>query len=241
MDKKVHILYPLVKSSIGECEELRYSLRSIDEHIKAPFDVTIIGYKPQWLDTSKVRYIYYGQMDERYKNSLHAIDIMANIVDNFVLFNDDFYIINDITEKELTDIYYLQNLNQVINWGNRYYQQMLKQGFDEIKAKGLYGLSYATHAPQFYKSKIVREVIYNQFNLFDKNFVAFENFYYNYIKAEKVAKPIYDYRVARYDKTPFKEEECNDKIFLNFDEDGMKSGIWQYIVKRFNKKSKFEL
>jgi predicted DNA-binding transcriptional regulator len=242
MDKKVHILYPLIKSSVGDCEELKYSLRSLETHLTIPFDVTIIGYKPKWLNISKVRYIYYGQCDDRYKNSLHAIDIMANIVDEFILFNDDFFIISDMTDKELKQIYYLQDLNKIKSWGKRWYQQMLKKGFEEIKAKGYYGFSYATHAPQFYKSEIVKKVIYDEFKLFEKeHFVAFENYYYNFIGAEKNAKQIYDYRVARYDKTPFKESEVIGKIFMNFDENGMNSGIWDYVKKRFNMKSKFEI
>jgi len=241
MDKKVHILYPLIKSSVGECEELRYSLRSLEIHLKTDFDVTIIGYKPSWLNLKNVRYIYYGQCDKRYKNSLHAFDIMANIVDEFVVFNDDFYLLKNITAEDLKQVYYLQDLNKVRVWGNRIYQQFLKKGYNEIKAKGYYGLSYATHTPQYYKSNIVRKVIYEVFNLFEKDFVAFENYYYNYIGAEKFAKPVKDVKVARYDKTKFNPREADGKIYLNFDENGMASGIWSYVTKRFNKKSKFEL
>jgi len=239
---KVHILYPLIKSSIGDCEELKYSLRSLETHLKTDFDVTIVGYRPKWLNISKVRYIYYGQCDKRYRNSLHAVDIMCNIVDEFVLFNDDFFLIKDITADDLKQIYYLQDLNKIKNWGTRFYQKKLKVGFEEIKKKGFYGLSYATHTPQFYKSDIVKKVIYEVFKLFEKDeFVAFENYYYNYVGAEKEAKQVYDVRVARYDKTSFKESEADGKIYLNFDESGAKSGIFDFVKNRFTKKSKFEI
>jgi len=188
-----------------------------------------------------VRYIYYGQCDKRYKNSLHIKDIMSNIVDEFVVFNDDIYLINDVTFDDLKQVYFLQDLNKVQRWGERIYQQFIKRGYDQIKAKGLYGMSYATHTPRYYKSDIVRKVIYEEFGLFEKDFVAFENYYYNYIHAEKFAKLVNPVKVGRYDKTKFTPQDADGKIYLNFDEAGMASGIWQYVINRFNKKSKFEL
>ncbi len=237
----LHILYPLKKSSVGDCEELRYSLRSLEQNIKEPFDVTIIGYKPKWLNTKQVRYIYYSQCDKRYHNSLHAIDIMSNIVDEFILFNDDIYLLQPVTQETFKQIYYLQDLNKITNWGNRYYQQKLKEMFYDVKSKGLYGLNYATHTPYLFNSQKVREIIYDVFKLFEKEFVSFESYYYNYIGAEKVAKQIYPVRVARYDKTPFNPSVADGKIYLNFDEDGMQSGIWNFVKSKFNKKSKFEI
>jgi len=238
---KLHIVYPLRKSDYGDCDEFKYSLRALETHLKDDFDVTVVGYKPKWLDVKKVRYIYYGQCDKRYKNTLHAKDIAANIFDEFVIFNDDIYLIADIRADDLKQVYYLEDLNKTKNWGTRVYQQFLKKGFEEVKAKGLYGLSYATHTPRFYKSDKVREVIYDVFDLFSKDFVAFENYYYNYIGAEKYAKPVKPVKVARYNDTPFDPKEAEGKLFLNFDEVGMKSGIWDYVKQRFNEPSKFEL
>jgi len=240
MSEKLHIYYPLKKSTVGECEEIKYSLRALETHLKADFDVTIIGYRPSWLDISKVRFIHYSQCDKRYQNALHAKEIMANIVDSFVVFNDDFYLISDVTADDLKQVYFLEDLNDTKNWGTRIYQQLMKKGFEEIKAKGYYGLSYATHTPRYYKSDIVKKIIYDEFDLWSKEFVAFENYYYNYIGAEKFAKLVKPIKIAKYDDGLFDPKETEGKIFLNFDEKGMESGIWDYVKNRFDKKSRFE-
>lgn len=239
-DKVLHIVYPLKKSSVGDCEEFKYSLRSIEKHVKCKYDVTLIGYKPKWLNASKVRYIYYGQCDEKERNILHARDIAANIFDEFVLFMDDFYLLTDFEYSDFEEIYYLEDLSKTKKWGNRHFQQMLKKMYHIMLKKGYPTYNYTTHAPRFLKSEIVKKVI-NEFDLFNDSFVSFESYYYNYIRAHTVAKPIKQYKVARYDSTPFNEKEAEGKIFLNFDEAGMQSGIWDYVKKRFNFKSSFEL
>ena len=77
-------------------EELRYSIRSL---ANAGIDrVVLVGYKPPWLDG--VEHLPTGQADraERARNIRRGYEaIAADGPDEFVLFNDDFFVMRNVT------------------------------------------------------------------------------------------------------------------------------------------------
>ncbi len=79
----------------GSNEELRYSIRSIVKNM--PHDkVWVIGGKPDWYSGD---YIEVSQDRQKYDNAranLRAIVESPDISDDFILMNDDFFVINKI-------------------------------------------------------------------------------------------------------------------------------------------------
>lgn len=79
----------------GYNEELRYSIRSIIENM--PHDnIWVVGGKPDWY-TGK--YLEVPQDVKKYdnaRNNLRAIANCKDISDDFILMNDDFFVINKI-------------------------------------------------------------------------------------------------------------------------------------------------
>lgn len=77
-------------------EELRYSLRSL---INLPRrKVFIAGYKPSWV--KNVEYLPVEQLGGRFDNQSRIIKTVCsnnNVSDDFILMNDDFFIINKIS------------------------------------------------------------------------------------------------------------------------------------------------
>jgi len=78
-------------------EELRYSLRSLDNlpHRK----VFVVGYKPSWV--KNVDHIPITQSGQKYENVSHTgvfrtVCGNSNVSNDFILMNDDFFIINKI-------------------------------------------------------------------------------------------------------------------------------------------------
>jgi len=237
---KIHFVYPLKKSSVGDCEEFKYSLRCLESNVKDDFDVTVIGYQPKWLDISKVNIIRYPQCAYASKNTLLAFEIAANMFNDFVFMHDDFFINQKVTLEDLKTVLYLQDFNDIKTFGSRIFQQLLKILFEEVKQKGLYGLNYATHSPYYMESKYVKEVI-EEFNLWDKEkFASFEGYYYNYIRKEKEAVKMDKYKYGMYRQEVFDKNRADKSRFLNFDENGMVFGMFDYIKEKYNKKSIFE-
>jgi len=87
------VVYPLKLN--GECEELRYSLRSLKnlEHD----NVFIVGDKPDW--ATDVEYLETIQLDGKYKNLCTNIEMACKtpeISDPFIIFNDDFFVMKHV-------------------------------------------------------------------------------------------------------------------------------------------------
>lgn len=80
-------------------EELRYSLRSIAAHLPHG-RVWIAGHRPAWV-SDQVGYIEVSQHSSRFRNStanLRAACEHPDVSEEFVYFNDDFFVIEDVTD-----------------------------------------------------------------------------------------------------------------------------------------------
>lgn len=79
----------------GKNEELRYSIRSVIKN--APVDnIWVVGDKPDWYVGDFIKTKPVGNAYENVRNNLkHVID-HPNISDDFVLMNDDFFIVRKL-------------------------------------------------------------------------------------------------------------------------------------------------
>ena len=231
----MNIVIPLVKSD-NECEDLKYSLRSIEKNLIVDYSIIIIGYKPEWI--KNVKHIPFVDGGDRYGNVLNKIIIASLLYDEFVLFHDDMFIIKPLEIDELKTVYKLQDFKYIKKWGNKPFQKMLRIVYNMLIDKKLSTINYTTHTPFFYESNKVFRVI-EYFNLQCKKFVSFETLYYNYIGMQK-AKNVKKVKFGKYDNSVFNKEDVIGKTFLSCDEFGKKSGIFEYIKDVFKTKSKYE-
>jgi hypothetical protein len=139
----------------GENEELRYSIRSAVKNLK--FDnLWIVGGKPSWYSGN---YIKVDQTKNKYTNAtnnLKALTQSEQISESFILMNDDFYILNKVSDvpymhsKTLDDkIKARENLFS----GNSYIK-LLKQTLVSVskKTNGPV-LDYELHVPMIMEKK----------------------------------------------------------------------------------------
>ena len=83
----------------GDNEELRYSIRSVLNSF-SDARIWVVGGKPDWYCGN---YIEVPQDKNTYKNAFNNLNKICNtleIEDNFILMNDDFFIINKIDSIE---------------------------------------------------------------------------------------------------------------------------------------------
>jgi hypothetical protein len=133
----------------GENEELRYSIRSVLSSFPDA-NIWVVGGRPSWYIGN---YIKVDQVSNSHKNQLTNFQTICDsesISDNFILMNDDFFIINKIDSVEYfyggllqdkVDLYYsLVGDNSYVTRLMRTNSRLIKYGIDNP-------LDYEMHVP----------------------------------------------------------------------------------------------
>ena len=145
------IVYPIKKNSSNE--ELKYSLRSLQniQHDK----VFIVGDLPNFINPTKVVYIPNQMLANRYEtttNHLKCVCLNEKLSDTFIYMNDDFFILEPISEQDLMlnrgllkdqVKFYYTNHRILTN-----FDKLIEKGMNELKALGFNEpISFELHAP----------------------------------------------------------------------------------------------
>jgi hypothetical protein len=147
----------------GINEELRYSIRSVVESFPDS-NIWVVGGKPPWYIGN---YINVKQVLTKYRNAiqnLNAICSSNEISEQFILMNDDFYIIKNINIIEtyhggllLDKINLYQKLNS-----NSNYTRKLSATYKKIKSLGIESpLDYELHIPMVMEKKKLKQILQN--------------------------------------------------------------------------------
>lgn len=144
------VVYPI--KAYDSNSELRYSLRSLEN---LPHDrVFVAGYKPEWM-ADEVIHIPVDQSgyENKYVKTARNLEAVANhpdLSDNFILMNDDFFIMQP---QQVAPVHHAGPLNDTINWRYKQYPQSpytngLIKVFHRLEALGVSEpLSYELHVP----------------------------------------------------------------------------------------------
>jgi len=147
----------------GSNEELRYSIRSVVESFPDS-TIWVVGGKPTWYSGN---YINVKQVLTKYRNAiqnLKAICSSNDISEKFILMNDDFYIVKNIS---FIDTYHggllldKINLYQKIN-SNSNYTRKLSATYKKIKSLGIDSpLDYELHVPMVMEKQKLKQILEN--------------------------------------------------------------------------------
>jgi hypothetical protein len=145
-------------------EELRHSLRSL---VNLPHDaVWIVGHRPAWVDSAEVFHIPTTQGQEvaaKHENTWRAWWAMAEargISDDFVLMNDDFFIMQPMTG--ITSEHAGPLLEWVDAMGNIRTTARMRHTIAALAARGRGPaplLAYETHSPMTLNRRALAEVM----------------------------------------------------------------------------------
>jgi len=134
----------------GDNEELKYSIRSIEKNMP-PGNVWVVGGKPDWYTGN---FIPVAQTKKSYANvreQLRVACLNDNITNDFVLMNDDFFVINPVKEIPMwytgTLVERIRSL-QNIKSQNAGYIRLLILSNNVIRRSGIADpLDYELHVP----------------------------------------------------------------------------------------------
>jgi flagellar biosynthesis/type III secretory pathway chaperone len=143
----------------GENEELRYSIRSV-LHFYPDANIYIFGDKPRWYSGDYTEIEDYGNKFDNINQCYKAI--CNTNLNNFVLMNDDFYIIN----KPNNFNYYFDGLleekieRHINEYGLSKYARILSDANKKLKAIGIsQPLNYDVHTPMFFNREKLSQVV----------------------------------------------------------------------------------
>lgn len=220
----------------GSSEELKYSIRSLVENFKDP-EIIIVGKKPSWYVGN---FISVNQNETKYANvhkNLEAAINSSQINNEFVVMNDDFYIMKNIDnigcfyEGSLMDKY----MKYLSAYASHSYVKKIIGTHDKLNRLGISDpLSYELHIPFFVeKEKLSEAVKYRNLlwrsmygNMFD-------------IGGEIMS----DVKVYLTKSMNFKDYDylSDDSVFLSTNDSSFKTVERDLLAKLFNKKSYLEI
>jgi hypothetical protein len=232
-----------------ENEELRYSLRSLKNlpHGK----VFIVGYKPSWV--TNVEYIHTDQPEAqlyKYQNSGNNIAVACespDISENFLLMNDDFFIMKKI--GHIPPYLYIGTVEQAIKAfskinPNSAYVQGMKSTQKMLRRLGVTRMkSYESHTPFLINKEkwlALREIRFNRFR--EIPFMQMRTFYGNLYKIggfqiKTKLKVFNDVKIVS--KNAKFSKKWN---YLSTSEGSFaKHKVGKYIRARFPQKSRYEI
>lgn len=231
------IVYPYKRCA----DEIYYSLRSLKN---IPHDkVFIVGDKPTGINFKTVNYIPFAQNKTKYKNTTEILKMMCqnkDLSEDFILMNDDFFILKEIKnpaeELNLYRDYALKVYEYYVKkYGNNGYSKGIIETIKLMQDKLFIAnpLSYELHTP----------FILNKFKFLDMfNIEGVDNIaclhkrtlYGNLYLTN--SKPIKDVKLFNFNSTFINPEQkllsCSDMAWVN---------LKVVIQKIFNKKSIYEV
>lgn len=161
-------MYPLGGGSPWLNNELRYSLRSVEKHLKGVRDVYIVGEKPSWLKNvihlPFVDALMWKEINI-FRKILHVSE-HSDISQNFLFMNDDHFILSDFDAQNFP-FYYKNTLDDAIarKYGEGRYKRALVNTRDALMKRGYTRYNYDGHCPIIYN----RQNIIKLSNMYDWN------------------------------------------------------------------------
>ena len=227
--KNLDVVY-FIKDGVRN-EEFRYSLRSICENM--PFNrVWVFGGCPTNI-VPDVR-IRVAQEGKTKWDRVHAMFKLAcenkELSENFILFNDDFFIMKPTDKIETYHRGLLEDHVKVLGKGP--YATMLAGIDEELKRRKLSSYSYELHIPFIFNKKKLLKLLNDNPDLRCTRTMYGNTYKIGGERKSDVkifsAKPEFDYKNSDMLST--------DDSVINVNNDA-----WRWLKKQFPKKSKYEI
>lgn len=147
----------------GENEELRYSIRSVAKH--ATYDnIWVIGSKPDWYIGNYIEVDDIGNKFDNITNCYRVLPSIGALSDDFVLMNDDFFILKPLGKMP---IFYDGTLSDKIDKhisvsGMSQYARVLIKAKKELIKQGIKDpLCYDIHVPMVFNKSMLSYMEYS--------------------------------------------------------------------------------
>ena len=174
------ICYPLGKGSKHSNMELRYSLRSIEKHLKGVGNVFIVGERPDFLNDEIIHIqqpIVTGNAAQNIAMNLLAACKDERLSETFLYMNDDVFFTSNLEAANFLP-YYKCNLSKTYQINTTDYRRHVKATMDTLTAQGHGTLNFDVHYPTIFDKHKLAEII--EANNFARPFgLTLKSLYFN--------------------------------------------------------------
>jgi hypothetical protein len=219
----------------GKNEELRYSIRSICKNTNVS-DITIFGGTPSWFNgkSIKVKDISKSKFD----NIHNLVSVVANHEDTpeeFILMNDDFFVMNPISTMPLfgSDLLSEKIAKYKSSMPSNPYIKFLDQTNKYLKQIGIsHPIDFDLHVPMPIKKSILKETIKHK-SLYRSTYGNLSGLFYEKMDDVK----IYSGSRMQLNYSGYLDENAT---FVSTSDNSFKDAFYEVIKDKFAEKSIFE-
>lgn len=211
MDNKIDIVIPFRNSEVWQNNELKYTLRSIEKHLKNYRNIYLIGKCPDFLnsvsnDSEDKKVIENRIIHQRFGDTSYRTDNIKNKIleacripelsDNFLYTNDDIFFLKDVDAINYPYYYDANIINTIKGRTQDTYKTSLENTYKVFYRNELPVKHFDIHFPIIYnKQKFVEIITKNNWNL--RYGFVIKSLYCNSLKIEgelnidcKIRKPL---------------------------------------------------
>jgi len=155
------VVYILKNGSTNNNFELRYSLRSIENHLKNFGKVYIIGTKPAFLNDKVIGIEHADIYTNKARNIMAKILRACNekhISPNFMFFNDDYFLLRPM-DANVYPNYYKGDLEYTVKVNIGEYAKHAKATLDALIQRESTIYNYDTHYPIIFNKFLYRATV----------------------------------------------------------------------------------
>lgn len=231
------IVYPLGIGSVWDNNEIRYSLRSVEENFRDVRNVWIIGQCPAWL--TNIRHLAVNDIcgipSKNTYNKLRSVCLEPDLSENFLLMNDDFYILQPISVKDFP-YYYKGQLPSAIRKSRLMAIESSKNTVEFLQKRKLSMLDYRVHCPMaFNKEKFLNmPITENEHGIVNTRAVYGNYYQVGGIRQDEILVP------ACRDLEQLKKRLSDKPFFSLLSLAGRDWRVRQYLKTRWPNPSKYE-
>lgn len=243
MKNSTDVVYVLGTGSSWNNNELRFSLRSVQKHLKGYRNIYVVGEKPEWLSKA-VKHIpcpdiYENNADGNIIHKVLNACIREELSSTFLFINDDHILLKDINIEDIPPFHkgdlmdYPDKYFNVNIWRNR-----LGRTKDILREKGLSTYHFDCHTPiLFDKQKFIE--IMQEFNYQEGFGYTMKSLYGNSI-GQGVRLQVEKKTVFFHMSLEQIKERLKEPTFLSFNDDGLNIDLKFFLDDLFPKKSLYE-
>ena len=257
---KVDVVYPFYGHD--QAEDLKYSIRAMEQNFTTMNRLWIIGDKPDWM-TDEVNHIPFDHIqklpsheDSKNRNiaeKMARIAVTDGITPSFVYAADDHFILKPwsgddfrrrVLVREDLNNYPKEFLNPKTRPVNELteWQRAIWWTYDHLRAEGYYGWNYETHTPKLVNKSELVETFMKFGTKYGKLLWQTAHFNMHWRVRKATMSDPSDIKAGFYESYSKRQIEWKlDRAhFANWNDDGFTSDLRDAIMDRFPDKSRYE-
>lgn len=222
------VVIPLGKGSKHNNLELRYCLRSIEKHLKGCGDICIVGEFPTWLrDVIHIPFADGRRKQLNIRDKILAACDDDRVTDDFLFFNDDFFLLEDIQANEVKYCYCGNLAKNSEPAGRKLAGKLYERGFDN--------LNFDIHLPIVYNKDKFRHAVH----AFDwETDLTIKSLYANYWKVTAEIYP--DLKINTFMNYGMIKKAITGRFMFSVGDFGITPGMKHLWAELYPSKSKYE-